>query len=46
MLTTATAWALCFGVAVEALARRKRLALALAAVLAVSALAELPFLLY
>jgi 4-amino-4-deoxy-L-arabinose transferase-like glycosyltransferase len=46
MLTTATAWALCFGYAVDALARRRRLALALAVVLGVSALAELPFLLY
>jgi 4-amino-4-deoxy-L-arabinose transferase-like glycosyltransferase len=46
MLTTATAWALCFGYAVDALARRRRLGLALAVVLGASALAELPFLLY
>jgi hypothetical protein len=46
MLTTATAWALCFGYAVDVLARRRRLGLALAAVLASSALVELPFLLY
>lgn len=46
MLTTATAWALCFGYAVDVLARRRRLGIALAAVLCASALAELPFLLY
>jgi 4-amino-4-deoxy-L-arabinose transferase-like glycosyltransferase len=46
MLTTATAWALCFGYAVDRLARRRALGIALAVVLAASALAELRFLVY
>jgi hypothetical protein len=46
MLTTATAWALCFGVAVDALARRRRLGLALAAGLVVCAVVSIPLLLY
>jgi hypothetical protein len=47
MLTTTTAWAVCFGYAFDAVARsRRRLGLALAAVLVASALAELPFLFY
>ncbi len=44
MLTTAPAWALAFGYGVERLPRRGRLVVA--AVLAASALASLPFLLY
>ena len=44
MLTTAPAWALAFGYAVERLPGRLRLAVA--AILAASALASLPFLLY
>jgi hypothetical protein len=46
MLTTATAWALCFGYAVDRLARRRAVGWTLAIVLAAAALAELPFLLY
>jgi hypothetical protein len=46
MLTTATAWALCFGYAVDRLARRRAIGLALAVVLAASAAAELRFLIY
>ena len=46
MLTTATAWALCFGYACEWLARRRRLGVAVAAMLAVAAVAELQFLVY
>jgi 4-amino-4-deoxy-L-arabinose transferase-like glycosyltransferase len=46
MLTTATAWALAFGYAVDRLARRRAVAWALAALLAVCALVEVPFLLY
>jgi hypothetical protein len=46
MLTTATAWALCFGYAVDRLARRRRVAWVLGGVLVASALVELPFLLY
>jgi 4-amino-4-deoxy-L-arabinose transferase-like glycosyltransferase len=46
MLTTATAWALCFGYAVDRLARRRAVAIALAIVLAASAAAELRFLVY
>ena len=44
MLTTAPAWALAFGYAVERLPGRTRLVVA--AILAASALASLPFLLY
>jgi 4-amino-4-deoxy-L-arabinose transferase-like glycosyltransferase len=46
MLTTAGAWAVCFAAGLDALAGRRRLWLGLAAVLGVSAAAELPFLLY
>ena len=46
MLTTATAWALCFAYAVDRLARRRALAWALGIVLVAAALAELPFLVY
>ena len=46
MLTTATAWALCFGVAVESLARRRALGYALALVLLATAAVDLRFLLY
>jgi 4-amino-4-deoxy-L-arabinose transferase-like glycosyltransferase len=46
MLTTATAWALCFGYAIDRLARRRALAVALVVVLAASAVAELRFLVY
>jgi predicted small secreted protein len=47
MLTTAPAWALAFGFAVDRLrARAPRLGIALAVVLAASALFSLPFLLY
>src|SRR5205085_11700074 len=44
MLTTAPAWALAFGYAIDRLPRRVRIAVA--ALLAASALAALPFLLY
>jgi hypothetical protein len=44
MLTTAPAWALAFGYAVDRLPRRMRFAVA--ALLAASALVALPFLLY
>jgi len=44
MLTTAPAWALAFGYAIDRLPRRARIAVA--ALLAASALAALPFLLY
>jgi len=46
MLTTATAWALAFGYAVDRLARRRALGWVLAGLLAACALLELPFLLY
>jgi 4-amino-4-deoxy-L-arabinose transferase-like glycosyltransferase len=46
MLTTATAWALCFGYAVDRLARRRALGIALGAVLVACAAAELRFLVY
>ncbi|MBA2475908.1 MAG: hypothetical protein H0V40_08165, partial [Actinobacteria bacterium] len=46
MLTTAPAWALGFGLALERLARRRRLAVVLAVVLALSALVDLRFLVY
>jgi hypothetical protein len=46
MLTTASAWAICFAYAVDRLARNRSVALALAAVLTLSALATLPFLVY
>jgi hypothetical protein len=46
MLTTATAWALCFAYAVDRLARRRAVAWALGIVLVAGALVELPFLVY
>ena len=46
MLTTATTWALAFGYAFDRIARRRALGWALAALLVVGALVELPFLLY
>jgi 4-amino-4-deoxy-L-arabinose transferase-like glycosyltransferase len=46
MLTTATAWALAFGYAVDRLARRRALGVALAVVLVAGAAAELRFLVY
>jgi hypothetical protein len=46
MLTTATAWALCFAYAVDRLARRRALAWALGILLVAGALVELPFLVY
>jgi hypothetical protein len=46
MLTTATAWALCFAYAVDRLARRQWLAWALGVLLVAGALVELPFLVY
>jgi hypothetical protein len=46
MLTTATAWALAFGYAVDRLSRRRALGVALAVMLVASAAAELRFLVY
>ena len=46
MLTTAPAWALAFGLACERLARSRPVAVALLAVLAVSAAVNLRFLVY
>lgn len=46
MLTTASAWAVCFAYAVDLLARRRAVAVALVAALAVCGLAVLPFLVY